>query len=89
MGPNPDGSFMIFVANNGLAAQVALYVTLTTLAAGYFLPNSFILHQPIMGVVFVPYFPGQGPLLNDTLRVEHLAAYQSEVTIPRRAYKAL
>lgn len=72
--PNADGSVNVTLASTA----TALYVTLTTAAAGRFSPNVFMM--PGAGgstVRFVPFgaTPADLPLLAETLRVDHVAAY--------------
>ena len=66
---NPDNSVNISLRTD----RTALYVTLTTLAAGRFTDNAFALTADAV-VRFVPFGGGAAdlPLLRSSLRVEHL-----------------
>jgi len=80
---NPDGTILINVTSSGKMFEIALYVTLTTLAQGRFYPNSFIMVAPVMMVVFTPFLPNQARVLANTLRVEHVAGYQGQGALSR------
>jgi len=71
--PNPDGSIDITLSKKG--PEVALFVTLTTLAAGRFSINAF----PFIGNSIVDTFYPFGDLdiktLTTSLRVEHANMY--------------
>jgi len=69
--PSTDGSFVITLTTDKLAA----YVTLTTLASGRFSDNAFFLLPGTATVNFIPWAEAQGPLLLETLRLEHIASY--------------
>jgi len=70
--PNPDGSVDISLSTD----QVAVYVTLTTLAQGRFSDNAVLLLPPSATLQFVPFGALNITQLQSTLRVEHLAQYQ-------------
>ena len=60
--------------------QVALFVTLTTQAAGRFSDNAFLMPRGEMTITFVPFVPVTAELkaqLKATLRVEHAALYRN------------
>jgi beta-mannosidase len=70
--PNPDGSVNVTVTTSGSA----LFVTLTTLAAGRFSDNAFhVWGQGGVVVAFVPWGGLDYGLLATTLRVEHARSY--------------
>jgi beta-mannosidase len=69
--PASDGSFAITLTSDKLAA----YVTLTTLAQGRFSDNAFFLLPGTATVSFIPWAEAQGPLLQESLRIEHVASY--------------
>ena len=64
---NADGSVDIHLTTD----KVALYVTLTTLAAGRFSDNAFALSGSAT-VKFLPFGAVDMPTLSESLRVEHL-----------------
>lgn len=69
---NSDGSVDITVSSTG----VAVYVSLTTAAAGRFSDNGFFLVPPSKVIRYIPFTaPADIPTLTSTLRVEHLAQY--------------
>jgi hypothetical protein len=68
---NPDGSVDIAVTSN----QVALYVTLTTLAAGRFSDNAFLLMAGTKTIQFLPFGALDFDSLRASLRAEHVAMY--------------
>lgn len=67
---NPDGTYDVTVTSD----QIALYVTLTTLAHGRFSDNTFLLTDETT-VQFIPFLPNQLHTLQASLRVEDLSAY--------------
>jgi beta-mannosidase len=69
--PTREGGFEITLTTDKLAA----WVTLTTLAQGRFSDNAFFLLPGSTTVYFLPWAEAQGPLLQETLRVEHMASY--------------
>lgn len=68
--PAPDGTYMISVTTD----RPALWVMLTTLAAGRFSDNAFFVTTNAT-VTFIPFAAEQGDLLKKTLRVEHAAMH--------------
>ena len=68
--PNADGSVDVTITTDAFA----LYVTLTTLAQGYFSDNAFVMTPGSRTIQFIPV---QGFQMSDlkSLRVEHAAAY--------------
>lgn len=79
--PNTDGSVNVTVSSD----QVALYVTLTTMAPGRFTDNAFIVLPGTSKLVqWLPFFDPNGNnaitnliLLNNTLRIEDMSAYNN------------
>ena len=70
--PSADGSVPVTLTANA----TALFVTLTTLAAGRFSDNSLFAVLPGETVVrFLPWGPLDAALLAESLRVEHLGGY--------------
>ena len=58
------------------SSRTALYVTMTTLAAGRFQRNAFMLHADTPTVVeFLPWAGFDEAVLRRSLRVESLASY--------------
>jgi beta-mannosidase len=66
--PNPDSSIDITVSSD----VPAMYVTLTTLAAGRFSDNAFFLNK-VRTIQFVPFGALDLPTLKASLRVEDLS----------------
>lgn len=58
------------------SSHVALYVTLTTLAAGRFSDNAFLLHGGSKTIDFIPWEDFDIGVLRHTLRAESLSDYQ-------------
>jgi len=71
--PNPDGSIDITIGKKG--NEVALFVTLTTLAAGRFSFNSFAFTTNSIVNTFFPFGTLDVKTLTNSLRVEHVNMY--------------
>ena len=69
--PSADGSIAITLTCDTLCA----YVVLTTLAQGRFSDNAFFLQPGDTTIAFVPWADAQYPILEESLRVEHMATY--------------
>lgn len=78
-----DGAFVAKVT----AKNVAVYVTLTTLAHGVFEDNSFLVHPPGRDVKFTPMQPSKHTmqetqnLFASSLRVEDVSKYRSSADV--------
>jgi len=69
-----DGSISIILSSNA----VAMYVTLTTNAAGRFSENVFLMLPGQAEVRFIPFGPLNIQLLGSTLTIEHVKLYQQQ-----------
>ncbi len=69
--PGPNGELDILLTSDKTAA----FVTLTTMAQGRFSDNAFLMLPGTRTVQFVPWAPEQAPVLEETLRVDHMATY--------------
>jgi beta-mannosidase len=67
----PNGEVGITLTSD----KVAAFVTLTTMAQGRFSDNAFLMLPGTQRVAFIPWAAGQAPVLQETLRVEHMASY--------------
>jgi beta-mannosidase len=67
----PNGEVGVTLSSD----KVAAYVTLTTMAQGRFSDNAFLMLPGTQRVEFVPWAAEQVSVLQETLRVEHMATY--------------
>ncbi len=70
--PNPDGTVNVTVSTDA----TAVYVTLTTLAAGRFSDNAFLAMPGDRVLTFIPFGDLTLDVLTSSIRVEHVAMYQ-------------